>query len=367
MRVDPALTRTLHHPDPVVQEVLDIWTPRILGGQIPIGDLTAALEGIEDWSDWGPEWMGVAARHERLGDQAWEEGRRLTAVASLLTAARAYHLAYFLSVGDEDQHRRGLEKMVECHDRTLDHQEPPVEKLAVPFPDHHLTALLSLPRGEGPFPLVIVLPGLDSTKETRHSGRNPLLRRGLGVLSLDGPGQGEMSRHLPIRPDYEVAVAAAIDMLEQRPEVDAERIGLIGSSLGGYYACRVAAYEPRLRAVVANCGPYDWGEVYDELPVVTRDAFRHYSWSDSDAEAKERAGRLTLDGVADQIRTPLVVVHGLLDPLIPVEHARRIADEAADATLLEIEGGMHGVSNLGYRFSPWVHDWMAEKLGGTVS
>jgi 2,6-dihydroxypseudooxynicotine hydrolase len=276
-------------------------------------------------------------------------------------------MAYFLTVHDEDLHRRGLAKMVECHDRVLEHQEPPVEKITVPFPDGDLAGLLSVPRGEGPAPIVILLPGLDSTKETRHGGRGSLLRRGVAVLSLDGPGQGEVSLRLPIRHDYEVVVSATIDALEQRADVDATRVGLIGASLGGYYACRAAAFEPRVKAAVANCGPYDWGEIYDELPEVTRGAFRHYSWSESEQEAKERAARLDLTGVAEQISQPLVVVHGMLDPLIPVSHARRIASEAADATLIEIEAGMHGGSNLSYTFEPWVDDWMAQQLGGRVA
>ncbi|MGH8913321.1 MAG: alpha/beta hydrolase family protein [Acidimicrobiia bacterium] len=367
MRVDPAITRTLHHPDPLVQEVLDIWAARFLASQIPLGDLTGTVDRIGEWSDWGPEWAVTARVHEEMGEAAWDEGRRVSAVASFLTAASCYHLSYFLSVDDEEAHLRGLAKMVECHDRVLPYMEPPVEKVGIPFPDADLTGLLSLPPGGGPAPLVILLPGLDSTKESRHGGRRPLLRRGMAVLSLDGPGQGEISTKLPIRHDFEVAVSAAIDALAERDEIDTTRVGLIGASLGGYYACRAAAFEPRVTAAVANCGPYDWVACWDELPEVTRGAFRHYSWSKSDEEAKEKARALDLTGVAEKITQPLVVVHGMLDPLIGVEHARRIADEAPNATLITVDDATHGVSNLGYKYSPWVDDWMAEKLGGSIA
>lgn len=361
MRVPPELTRTLHHPDPVVQEVLDIWTARFLSSQIALGDLTATVARIGQWTDWGTEWMKTAAGHEDLAVTAWKEGRTGSAVTAFQDAARCYHTAYFLTVHDEALHRHGMEKMLECHDRVLD--EVGVEKVSIPFDDTDLAGLLSVPPGKGPFPLVIVLPGLDSTKETRHFGRGPLLRRGLAVLSLDGPGQGEVSLRLPLRHDYEVAVTAAIDYLESRTEIDPDRIGLSGASLGGYYACRAGAFEPRLKALVANCGPYDWGAVYDELPSVTSGAFRLYSWSKSDEEARERASALDLTGVAEQVHQPLVVVHGMLDPLIPVEHARRIAAEATDATLIEVEGGTHGAGNLSYRWASWVDDWLAENLG----
>jgi 2,6-dihydroxypseudooxynicotine hydrolase len=367
MRVDPALTRTLHHPDPLVQEVLDIWTARFLAGQIPIGDLTATVARIDDWSEWGTEWMRTAATHEELAEQAWSEGRRLSAVGSYLTAARCYHLSYFLSVEDEEMHRRGLGKMIECHDRVLDYMEPAVEKITIPFPEADLVALLSKPKGSGPHPVVILLPGLDSTKETRHGSRGALLRRGLAVLSLDGPGQGEMSLRLPIRPDYEVVVGATIDALEARGDIDTDRIGLVGGSLGGYYACRAAAFEPRVKLAVDNCGPYDWQEIYDALPPMTRGGFRRYSWSASDEEAREKAGALTLEGVAERITVPLMVVHGELDPLIPLAHARRVAAEAKDATLVEVKGGTHGANNLSYMWAPMINDWLAVNLGGAVT
>lgn len=366
MRVDPAKTRTIHHPDPEVQEVLDIWAARFLHGQIPLGDLTGTVDRISDWSDWGPEWTKTARVHEEMGERALAEGRRVSAVGSFLAAARCYHLSYFLSVDDEEAHAHGLAKMVECHDRVLPYMEPPVEKIAIPFPGTDLTGLLSIPAGEGPHPVVFFLPGLDSTKEQRHGGRGPLLRRGLAVLSLDGPGQGEISPMLPIRHDYEVAVSAAIDAMESNNRIDTARVGLIGASLGGYYACRAAAFEPRVTAAVANCGPYDWVACWDELPKVTRGAFRKYSWSGSDEEAKEKARALDLTGVAEKITQPLVVVHGMLDPLIGVEHAQRIADEAPNAILLTVDDATHGVSNLSYRFDPWVSDWMAERLGGRV-
>jgi len=107
MRVDPALTRTLHHPDPLVQEVLDIWAARFLHG-IALGDLTSTVDRIGTWPDWGSEWMKTAAGHEEMGEQAWEEGRRISAVASFLSAAGCYHLSYFLSVDDEEAHAHGL-------------------------------------------------------------------------------------------------------------------------------------------------------------------------------------------------------------------------------------------------------------------
>ena len=62
----------------------------------------------------------------------------------------------------------------------------------------------------------------------------------------------------PMRADYEVVIRAAINMLERRSDVDAERVGLVGVSLGGFYAPRAAAFEPRVRAAIAIAGPYEF-------------------------------------------------------------------------------------------------------------
>ncbi|MGZ8754748.1 MAG: alpha/beta hydrolase family protein [Acidimicrobiia bacterium] len=356
----------LNHSDPIVQQVLDIWLPRFLAGGVEIGDIARTIRAMDGWRDWGPRWMETAALHETLGEEAVVEGRTLSATQAFLTASRCYHLAYFLSVDDLSLHHRGLKKMVECHDRVIPFERPTVEKVRIPFEGAHVFGLFTRPVTAERPPVAIVLPGLDSTKETRHGGRGGLLRRGLAVLSLDGPGQGEMSLTSTIRPDYEVVVAAAIDWLVGRDDIDAGRIGVIGSSLGGYYAARGAAFEPRVKATLANSGPYDWAECFDDLPSVTQEAFRHYSGASSAAEARERAEALTLRGAS--IPGPLFVIQGGLDPLIPTSHGARIAALGTGEVVYQlVPEGNHGVNNLRYRVIPKANDWLANHLGGTTA
>ena len=141
-------------------------------------------------------------------------------------------------------------------------------------------------------PLVLLIPGLDSTKEEFFHWEDVFLARGMATLSLDGPGQGETGSRSHIRPDYEAAVGAALDALgaarrrRPRPRRRGRR-----QSLGGYYAPRAAAFEPRIQAVgrhqrrrttSARC--------WDDLPRLTRETFQHHTGAASDGGgARERA------------------------------------------------------------------------------
>ena len=152
--------------------------------------------------------------------------------------------------------------------------------------------------------------GLDSAKEETDCYEQPFLARGMATLAFDGPGQGEAEYDFAIRGDYEVAVEAVIDFVATRRDLDAERIGLWGVSLGGYYAPRAAAFEKRLSACMALGGPFDWGAAWDNLPELTREAFRVRSHCATPEEARRHAATLTLAGIAQQITCPIYIMNG---------------------------------------------------------
>jgi len=168
---------------------------------------------------------------------------------------------------------------------------------------------------------------------------------------------------LHIRPDGEVAVSVALDWLEKRTDIDSSRIGLAGVSLGGYYAERAAAFDPRVRAAVGNCGPWNWGECWDYLPALSRAAFQYHSGARDQADAHDRAYQLTLEGVAHRIKQPLLVIHGKLDRLIPWQQAHKIVNAVgANAELAMFENGNHVCNNIPYVYRPLTADWLIEKL-----
>ena len=135
-----------------------------------------------------------------------------------------------------------------------------------PFGDKSLEAVLRLPDGRDRHP--VMAPGLDSTKEEIDAYEH--LARGMAMLAIDGPGQGEAEYDSPICGDYERAAKAVVDWVEKRPDLNANQVAIWGVSLGGYYAPRAAAYRKRIRACIALSGPFEWERIWDALPELTR-------------------------------------------------------------------------------------------------
>jgi dienelactone hydrolase len=159
-------------------------------------------------------------------------------------------------------------------------------------------------------------------------------------------------------------VGAVIDVLESRADVDARRVGVVGQSLGALYASLAAAGEPRLKACIANCGPYDVGRLLPKSPPIQQEVFRAGAHAGTAEEAQRVADKLTLVGAAERITCPLLVVVGGEDKLVPSSEGERLATTASGPTELVVyPEGDHVCFNISYKYRPLTADWMAECLG----
>lgn len=349
-------------PDAKIQAAIANWGPRFTSQGVDYNDFVRTTTGLERWEGWLDAWSATGDIHTQLAREAESKGRTLSAGEAYVRAALCYHFAKFVWMVDMQKYRAAADKAVSslyAAHRLLD---PTAERIEVPLGDVTIVGNLRRPAGHDRPPLVFLLPGLDSTKEEFFNWENVFLARGLATFSLDGPGQGESSYTTHIRPDYEVAVTAVLEALAGRSDVDLARVGAVGVSLGGYYAPRAAAFEPRLKAAVAIGGPYNFGECWPQLPPITRETFAHHSGARDEDEARQRAAQLDLQPVLRRITQPLLVVFGKLDRLIPWQHAERVAAEAPNAQLVMYPDGNHVCNNIPYKYRPLVSDWMRERL-----
>ncbi len=148
-----------------------------------------------------------------------------------------------------------------------------------------------------------------------------------------------------------------------RDDVDTDRLGAWGVSLGGYYVVRATACEPRIKAYISLSGPFSIPQVIDRMPPLSQKAFTVRTHSSSLEEAKEKLQTMDLTDVIGQVKVPGYIVAGSEDRVIPGPEAQRMADGVSGPVILDVvEGGSHVVSNLAWRYRPHVADWMAEQL-----
>ena len=339
------------------------WAARFIANGTSYSDFQATMARITTWDDWCREWGRTGQYYERLAAEAEAAGRSVTAGEAWRRAALCWHWGKFVFVDDLDQQRAAHDRTVACFRRGAAALSPPAEPVRIPYGKTTLPAYLRVPTTQSHKPpVVIMMPGLDSVKEELQATAEYMLARGLAVIAIDGPGQGEAEYELPIEPAYERVATAVVDYLEGRDDIDPARIGGFGVSLGGYYAARVAAYEPRVKAVVALAGPYQWSLDWDILPPQTRATFQRRSGATTESEAREKAAQLTLEDAAARITTPLLVAAGGRDRLVPAHHAERLAREAPGAELMLYPDGSHGLTNHAFESRSKMADWLAVRL-----
>lgn len=350
--------------DTRVEAAISHWAPRFVANGVPLADFEEVTASVGRWEDWCAAWSARAAIHEGLALQALGEGFKLSAGEHFTRAAVCYHFGKFLFVNDMEQMKRAHAKAVECRNWALPYLSPPGERVAIPYEGKHLFGNLRKPLGAVNPPIVVMCMGLDSTKEEMDDYENRFLKRGLATLAFDGPGQGEAEYDFALCPEFERPVKAVIDFVESRSDVDAARVGIWGVSLGGYFAPRAAACEPRIKACVALSGAFQRRSNFEGRPSINFEAFRVRSHCATLEEAGKVAQRMTLKDVAGNIRCPIYIVAGSKDPLTPPSEAEKLAAAVSGPCVLSVvEGGNHVVNNLWYQYRDQTADWMAKQLG----
>jgi dipeptidyl aminopeptidase/acylaminoacyl peptidase len=349
-------------PDERVAAAIAHWAPRFVTNGVDFNDFQRVTSGVERWEEWLPAWVANGDEHAAAARDAEERGRSRTAGEAWNRAALSYHFGKFVWMLDLDRYRETTLLAVDALRNAHRHLDPTAERLEVPYDGATMAANLRRPPGVERPPLVLLLPGLDSTKEEFFGWENVFLARGLATLSLDGPGQGETGLATHIEPRYERPVTAVLDHLAGRDDVDLGRVGAAGVSLGGYYAPRAAAYEKRLRAVVGISGPFDFGACWATMPQPTRDTVRHHTGAADEDEGRAKASELELYEAAALIDQPFLAITGRHDRLIPWEQTRRQAEEAERGEFVLFDDGNHVCNNIPYSYRPLTADWLREQL-----
>lgn len=346
------------------------------GGAVSECFLAASRMVPGDRESWHREWTRVADHNRARGEEAEALGHVETAKACWLRATDYYRSAEFWLAPNDPRRIATFDRVEECFQSAGRWFRPPLEKVEVPYEDTNLPAyFLASPWTSQRQPVLVAFGGLDSFKdELLFMTARGALERGIACFLVDGPGQGASlrRRNLHTRHDYEVPVGACVDYLESRADIDASRIAVVGSSLGGYYAARAACFEPRLAAAISHGAIWGVNDLWEEQRE-DHGLAAHVKWvfgTDSMDEAIARGERFTLEGVLEEMKCPYLIVHGGHD-VLGVRQAQRVFDAAraagVDVTLRFVEPDetgaehcQHDNPSIGQEL---IGDWLADCFG----
>ncbi len=305
-----------------------------------------------DGDSWFRAWSATADRVCEIADACAAAGHAVSAREAWLRASNYHRTAWLPLFGAPVDPRlvEAFDREAGAFARAAALMTPAVEAVEIPYEGTTLPGYFHRADDSGlPRPTLIATNGYDATVHEAHFAHAvAAVRRGYHCLTFDGPGQGRPLIHqgLVFRPDWEAVVGPVVDYALTRPEVDPQRIALIGWSFGGYLAPRAASGEHRLAACIADPGQWDLLEALrtflpldpaarERLPQITpadleafealvrSDPYLHWTFRralwvhglDSIADYLRIAGDYSLRGRAEKIRCPTFVAWAEADPI----------------------------------------------------
>lgn len=335
------------------------------------GELRGIGQRVQKFTDFPREFSRAAKKREAQGRNAEALGHTVEAREHYYVAATFYTAAQWGIYEDDNPDRLAwADSKRDCYDRYIKFADHPIERVDLPMGDKQMAALLHLPHKPAPgekLPCILYQPGMDGVKEDNPLMGDPLLDRGMAILSIDGPGQGETrERGIAVTAsNCEDGAKAAYAYLKTRPEIDGDRMAIFGSSMGSYWGTRMAAAEPGFKACAVSgvCLEPTQYTIFNTASPTFKLNFMYMANYDDEAKFDKFCQTLTLKGVASKIKCPYLVVAGEDDELCPIEYVYEIMDEVTCPKVLHVyEGERHSIRNPAAR--TYIIDWLKDCLEG---
>lgn len=210
-------------------------------GVIRFKDIHDVGGKIHSFEEWKTEML-------RLAQTAESENR-------YLNAAFYYRAAEFYTMpGDEPGKEFFYNRFTEHFYEAVKDEE--LERISVPYETGYLPAIRIKPNGEKNGTLLLH-GGFDSFLEEWFHMIKYFAQNGLDVICFEGPGQGSVLLKQGVHLDYrwEKPVKAVLDYFQ------IQEASLFGLSMGGWFCLRAAAFEPRIRKVIASGHAVDYSRI----------------------------------------------------------------------------------------------------------
>ena len=226
------------HENAQMNFTLNRW---ISMGYARFEDIDEVAPKIKDFEDWKRELTGIA-------DRAFSEGR-------LINAAFYYRAAEFFVLPDDPDKEVLYDRFIDLFYTAFKDDE--IERFTVPYKDAFLPAIRVLPSEGEKMGTIVIHGGFDSFIEELYSMARFFADLGYEVIGFEGPGQGAALKKygLTLNHEWERPTKAILDYFKR------DDVTLIGISMGGYLCFRAAAFEPRIKRVVALSIAFDYMQI----------------------------------------------------------------------------------------------------------
>ncbi|MFH1195422.1 MAG: alpha/beta fold hydrolase [bacterium] len=200
-------------------------------------DLVDVGNRIKSFSDWKREMLILAEKAVNKN--------------MLLSAAFYYRAAEFYLLDEVPEKELLYEKFSDLFYQAIQNDE--VERFLIPYQEVFLPALRIKPKNESKG-TIVMHGGFDSFIEEFYSMMKYFSDQGYEVIAFEGPGQGNARKKygLALDLDWEKPVKAVLDFFGLKD------ITLLGISMGGWFCLRAAAFEPRIKRVIATGHAIDY-------------------------------------------------------------------------------------------------------------
>jgi dienelactone hydrolase len=327
------------------------WAPGLPGGgQLEIRMYVESYTTDPDLSQIAPrlypfnldsyykEFLRVAQNDEALAAQAEAQGNAALANQYYLRAANLYGDQNILAYLSEHDPRMlpTYRKLEENFEKAWSLVSPPFERVQIPYEDTMLNGLFfAAPVSPGHrAPVVVSHGGADSNLLSGSPNQGaPYTSRGISFIAFDAPGMGGALRlqKLYAPPDADRYVTPVVDYLVTRPDVDPDRIGITGASMGGYGAPRALTGEKRLKVGAFWAGAFDLQrDIFDYYPPI-QDKLRWLIGAKNLKQARAKMGEFTLRDRVREIEAPILIGYSTDDRVMNPGGARELYDKAVNA------------------------------------